>query len=103
MPAAAADYGYFSGYRYADGFGPHYRIGGHDYRYRVDGYGTYYYRADGRSCCERRYWRSRVGYGLPRSLARNFNAYYYSSRGGLGHGYWTTVYTTDGYAHHYRR
>jgi hypothetical protein len=36
------------------------------------------------------------------SPAVNFNAFYYSSRGGIGRGYSTTVYDTDGYAHYYR-
>lgn len=43
-----------------------------------------------------------VQYRMLHSPAVNFNAFYYSSRGGIGRGYSTTVYDTDGYAHYYR-
>ena len=103
-PAPAEGFGFVGGYRSADAYGPYYRIGGHDYRYRVDGYGTYYYRAGGAPYCWRSYgWRRGcANYGLPRSPAQYFAAYYYNSRGGIGRGYWTSGYTTDGRMHRYR-
>jgi hypothetical protein len=36
------------------------------------------------------------------SLAPNYNAAYYNSRGGIGRAYSTTAYATDGYMHTYR-
>jgi hypothetical protein len=33
--------------------------------------------------------------------ARDYAAFYYNSRGGVGRGYSTPAYSTDGYAHHY--
>jgi hypothetical protein len=101
-PAADYAYGYFSGTRYADAYGPYYRIGRSDYRYRVDGYGVYYYRAGGTPHCSRGHGRrSCANYGLPRTPAQYFAAYYYNSRGGIGRGYWTSGYTTDGRMHRY--
>ena len=41
--------------------------------------------------------------GIQNSLAQDYSASYYQSRGGIGRGYWTTVYSTDGYFHRYRR
>ena len=38
----------------------------------------------------------------PPPLAANFSAYYYNSRGGVGRGYRTTAYSTDGYPRQYR-
>ena len=37
------------------------------------------------------------------SLGQYYSAFYYRSRGGIGRGYWTTAYTTDGYAHFYMK
>jgi hypothetical protein len=34
--------------------------------------------------------------------AQDYAAFYYNSRGGVGRGYSTPAYSTDGYAHHYR-
>lgn len=34
--------------------------------------------------------------------ARTYSAFYYQSKGGIGHTYSTTAYSTDGYARRYR-
>ena len=37
-----------------------------------------------------------------RTLASNYDAFYYNSRGGVGRAYSTTAYSTDGYPRTYR-
>jgi hypothetical protein len=37
------------------------------------------------------------------SPARDYAAVLYNSRGGVGRGYATTAYSTDGYPHHYAK
>jgi hypothetical protein len=59
-------------------------------------------RASARAVC--RDWRCRgtlVRY-LLYSPPQYYTAFYYRGRGGIGRGYWTTAYSTDGYPHHYR-
>ena len=71
--------------------------------YRADGWHS------GRVWCHRA-WYARCGCGCRVGLAiyyynpaRDYQAAYYNSRGGVGRGYSTTAYSTSGYPRHYAK
>ena len=71
--------------------------------------GYYRERGWGRGTLPRHVWHHRscrCGLGrvnLYYTPAQDYAAFYYNSRGGVGRGYSTTAYSTNGYPHHYRR